>query len=344
MSGSSPRLTANRVRRAVESLSSHAHPPVRGREASLVELLSLAGWRHFVPETVGLLAVVLVTRAVLPPTFHTPVGIPGPFWIPVLLIAAQYGIMGGLFATLGATVAFAADGILPQSASQDFYAYAAIIAAQPCAWFATALVLGGLRTLHIHHYNALRSQLDRSERAADDLAVGVEDAAAEIRRLELRIASESDTLTNLLRSLSRLDVSSGRAVGDSVCDFIGYGVGATSFALFLRVADKLVPCLGVEDGARVAVTAVAPIMPSLLRDIEGSVDRPAELRAHDTDNPLWAPIRLAYNDALVGVLICYRLQPVRDLAFASRRLGEVCRVLAVLLAATPDVRVKSVEA
>jgi hypothetical protein len=248
--------------------------------------------------------------------------------------------MGGLFAALGDTMVFAINGLPSQSVSHDFYAYAAIVAAQPCAWFATALVLGGLRTLHIHQYNVLQGQLDRTEIAADDLAKGVEDAAAEIRQLEVRIASESDTRANLLHSLSNLDVSSGRAIVDSVCDFIGYGVGATSFALFLRSAGGLEPCLGVEDGSRLAVTAIPPLAPALLSDIgRGTGGRPEPAEADAASAPLWAPMCLPQSDTLLGVVICYRLHPMRDLAFASRRLEEVCRVLAALLAASPEAQV-----
>jgi HAMP domain-containing protein len=301
-----------------------------GQEPSLIELLSLADWPRFVPETVGLLAMVLLVGRALPAGFHAPPGMPGGLWIPVLLISAQYGIMGGLFATLAASAAFAAGGLPPQSATQDFYAYTAEIAVQPCAWFATALVLGGLRTLHIHHHNALAGQLAQAELAAGDLARGVEEAAAEIGRLETRIAAESATLAGLLRSLSQLDVSSRRALGDSVCDFIRHGVGATSFAMFLFEPRGLEPCLGVEDGARIAPAAVPPLQPPLLAEIRrGSAGEP------EVAMPLWAPMLLPGRAAAFGVVVCYRLEASREAAFARRRLGEVCGVLAALLAACP---------
>lgn len=307
-------------------------------EPSLTELLSLADWSRFVPETLGLLAIILFIRAALPPTFHTPVGMPDSFWIPVLLISVHYGIMGGLFATIAATAAFAIGGLPPGSASEDFYAYAAVVAAQPCAWFATALILGGLRTLHIHHHNVLQGQLDRAELAADDLARGVEEAVAEIHRLELRIGSESDTLASLLHSLSKLDVSSRNAVGDSVCDFIGHGVGATSFALFLLGADGLEPCMGVEDGSRIALTAIPPLTPTLLGEIGQATTQGGQgpARADGISAPLWAPMRLPCSSMLFGIVVCHRLHPLRDTAFASRRLEQVCGVLATLLAASPS--------
>ena len=88
-----------------------------------------------------------------------------------------------------------------QSATQDFYAYAGIVAAQPCAWFGTALILGGLRTLHIHHQTELQERLDQTGLAAEDLADGLERAVSEIERLEQRIAGDSRTLASFLHSL-----------------------------------------------------------------------------------------------------------------------------------------------
>jgi hypothetical protein len=102
----------------------------------LIDIMSLSDWPRFVPEALGLLVVISLVRMAVP---GGPAGldsIPHPFWILVLLMSAQYGIMGALFATLSATGMFFANELPAQSAAQDFYAYAGIIAVQPCAWFA----------------------------------------------------------------------------------------------------------------------------------------------------------------------------------------------------------------
>ena len=116
--------------------------PRLARERSLTEMMSISDWYWFVPETIGLLLLIALFRAVLP-AGASGVGMPHPFWIPVLLMSGQYGIMGGLFATLAASAALFVSGLPPQSAAQDFYAYAGVVAAQPCGWFATALITGG---------------------------------------------------------------------------------------------------------------------------------------------------------------------------------------------------------
>jgi len=266
---------------------------------------------------------------------------PHPFWIPVLLMSAQYGIMGALFATMAATGVFFASELPPQFASQDFYAYAGKITVQPCAWFAVALVLGGLRTLHIHNYGELQDRFDETRLAAKDLADGLEDAISETQRLEQRIAADSSTLASFLHSLAKLELRDRRSLAASIADVIRYGVGATSFTIYLKSAYGMEPCLGVEDGIGVASTALAPVPFHLTRELRGEAPATASDAATGTapDRGVgtlhWAPIRRSGSGETVGLVVCTRLQPSRDPVIAVRRLNEVCCVLAVLLSACP---------
>jgi hypothetical protein len=130
------------------------------REKALTSALSLSDWRAFVPESLGLCLVIWYFRTLIPGSDIGAGSLPNPFWIPVLLMSGQYGIMGGLFATVAASAMLLISGLPVRGATQDFYAYAGIVAAAPCAWLATALILGGLRTLHIHHQTDLQEQLD----------------------------------------------------------------------------------------------------------------------------------------------------------------------------------------
>ncbi len=309
------------------------------RERSLTELMSLADWRWFVPESVGLLVVISLARTALPLGHAGAGSLPHPFWIPVLLLSGQYGIMGGLFATLAASAALLLTGLPPQSATQDFYAYAGIVAAQPCAWFGTALVMGGLRTLHIHHQTELQERLDQTGQVANDLADGLERAITEIERLEHRIATDSSTLASFLHSLAQLELTDRRSLVASFADVIRYGVGATSFAIHLEGAHGLEPCLAVEHGTRVTPTTIIPPAPSVFREIHGEAAlaeaAPAANDPSVAHMPHHEPVCPSGTAKPIGVVVCNCLLPTQDPAMAVRRLNEVCRVLAVLLAVCP---------
>jgi hypothetical protein len=312
----------------------HAQRAPAPRERSLTEILSLTDAWKFVPESLGLLALILLAQTWLMDGGVGASGMPHPFWIPVLLMSGQYGIMGGLFATLAATAAFFIGELPTHSATQDFYDYAGIVAVQPCAWFGTALVLGGLRTLHIHHHVDLQERFEQTGLIAEDMADGLERAVSEVEHLEQRIATDTNTLAALLHSLARLDVSDRRSVVGSIVDVIRFGVGATSFAVYLAGPRGLEPCVGIEDGISVNPAAIPPLPINLHRDTTRGVIPPIADDHDVTRMPIWARIRSTDVEA-AGVVVCTRLNPSHDPATAHRRLNEICHVLAALLAVCP---------
>lgn len=307
-------------------------PQEKTRELSLTGMLSLSDWRRFVPETVGLFVAMSLISLLLAGR-----GCPSSaFWIPVLLMSGQYGIMGGLFSAIVASFVLYIGGLPPQTAAQDFYAYAAVVAALPSAWFAAALVFGGLRTLHIHHETGLKDRLAQSHLTAVDLADALERSLEEVQRLEQRIAGDSSTLASLLHSLAKLDMHDACSLIGSMADVVRYGVGANSFAIYLNGRSGPEPCLGVQDGMRLAPEAIPPLAPELAAVLVGrSAGVDAATGDTKADDPTWQAIHLAGSAKPLGIVVCACLLPARDRAIARRRLHEICDVLAVLLSAFP---------
>jgi hypothetical protein len=327
-----------RLEKASIAATSRLQRTYSSRERSLTEMMSLSDWYRFIPEALGLLLLIALARMLLPVGITDVSTLPHPYWIPVLLMSAQYGIMGGLFATLASTSAFFINGLPPQTAAQDFYAYAGVVAAQPCAWFGTALVLGGLRTLHMHQQTGQRDRLDKTTLVAEDLADGLERAREEIDRLEQRIATDHSTLASFLHSLANIDLSDRQSLLGSISDAICFGVGATSFVVFLQGAHGLEPCFAVEDGLRLNPTAMPRPQLSLLRQIhDAAADTVCNADTLQIGRlPIWGRIRQAQTGEAMGVVVCSRLLPSQEPASAARRLDEVCRVLAVLLPACAE--------
>jgi len=307
------------------------------RDRSLAAMMSLSDGRRFVLESLGLILVISLAGPLIPGSLAPVAMPPRGLWIPVVLMSCQYGIMGGLFATLAATAAVFLNGLPPQSAAQDFYAYAGMVAAQPCAWFGAALLLGGLRTLHIHHYAELRDQLEHTALMAEDFADGLTRAAGEIERLEHRIATDTGSLAGFLHGFAKIDLRDRESLLASVADVIRYGVGASSFRIYLQSRHVLVPCFGLDDGTRLPAAAISSMPPLLTEDRGGEVaDRIANAIASHVRNALvWAPLPSAVEREPIGIVICTRLLPSRDPVRAGQRLVEVCRILAVLLAVCP---------
>lgn len=301
------------------------------RQPSLLELMSLEDFRRFVPETFGLLLVVALVRGALD---ASPPGVSGPhqvFWIPVLLMAAQYGIMGGLFAASATSLLVLVTELPGQSAAQDFYEYAAFAAAEPCAWFTAALVLGGLRTLHMHNQARLEDRLAETGATAEELADHLAGSAREMALLERRIAADTATTAVLLDAFVRLDLSSEQGLLASFADVVRHGAGAESFAVYLREGDGFVPRFGFEDGAPIPRAALASLPP--LPPAGAGKDGPGQAAARGAaaGPSIRLPIRASDAAEPIGYLVCTRVAPTQTPAITARRLVEVCRVLAKLL-------------
>jgi hypothetical protein len=298
----------------------HAHQP------SLIDLMSLTDWLRFVPETLGLLVILSLLRNWTGVATAGSAIMPHLFWIPVLLMAAQYGIMGGLFAALSASILYIAIELPLQSAGQDFYQYASFAALQPCAWFAVALVLGGLRTLHMHAKSQLAEQLEDTKAAAADFAERLQDAAAEMAMLERRIAADTATTTVLLDALAATNLSSRTDLLASFADILRHGAGATSFTIYLREREAFVPCYGFEDGAQIPPTALASLPPVPENHAVGNL----------VTMPIAIPLRLKDAADSIGMLVCTQLLPTQLPRIAVRRLRRIGELLAKLLLACPD--------
>ncbi|HTI80385.1 MAG TPA: hypothetical protein VL614_08025 [Acetobacteraceae bacterium] len=293
-------------------------------ERTLSELLLVADWHWFVSETLGLLAIVMLVRPLLPDGLAGDGTLPHPFWIAVLLMSAQYGVMGGLFAALSASTAYLLDGLPAQSAMQDFYGYAGVVAVQPCAWCATALVLGGLRTLHIHSQTTLEDQLDQTSLTADALADALQSALREIDRLEQRIATDTTTSASLLDSLAKLDISDRRTLLTRMAEVIRWGVGATDFMICLGGLRGEKPYLVSKDGVTVEDTKL----------IETTMASP--IAEEPASASLAVPIRQNASARSLGTVICQRLSPKQVPGIAGQRLTAVSCLLASLLPVCPD--------
>jgi hypothetical protein len=159
------------------------------------------------------------------------------YWIPVILLTAQYGSRGGLLATVAATAANFAQHWPSRLAAQDFYDYAGALALQPCAWLIYALVLGGLRDLQRSRADATAAELATTREGAGTIGEGLEAALAEIAKLERRMASDRATLDAFIAALSEIATRGDDDFLQSFMELVQAATGADHIMLFLRAGD-----------------------------------------------------------------------------------------------------------
>jgi hypothetical protein len=307
------------------------------QDPTLVDMLSLRDWWRFATETIGLTAVIVALDIAFVQESAAAAGMPNPYWIPVLLMACQYGVLGGLFATVVASAAYLALDSSTQSAALDFYAYAAAVAGQPAAWLATALILGGLRSLHIRHARDLSDQLEESAAAAEELSGALESALDEIRGLERDIAVNAGSAATVLRSLARLDLSDPRAAAISFADLIRHGVGADRFTIYMQDSIGF-RAAHLADGERsLPVSELPPlegVLASALRATGEVVQGVQRWPATDEQVPVLAVSARRVSDGeVMAAVVCAASGLSEDIAVVRWRLGHLAKALAAVMSA-----------
>jgi hypothetical protein len=294
-------------------------------------------WRRLVPETLALTAIVFLVDRVFTLGDASASTLPQTLWIPVGLISVQYGLAGGVFASFCATVALYAPSMPPQSANQDFYAYAGSLLAQPAAWLACALSLGGLRNLHMAHAAGLSDDLAEARQTAETLQSGLSRTLIEIDRLERRIAGETSTVAAIVRALAGLDSRNVNTLAVSFAPVVRDGAGVATGTLYLETPSGIEAVARIVDG-EAATLAEAPRLPETLikamREGRGTVRRAEP----DASNLLpgtaqsATPIVADRGNVLFGVIVIERLRPGQDPDRAASRaellglaLGNILR-------------------
>jgi hypothetical protein len=311
-----------------------AEAPAAEGEFGLLEILSLSNWRRLTLETLAILAAAALFRFCFPHVSEIP-GLPHPYWVPVLLISSQYGVVGGALAAVATSIAYVLE-LPPASAAQDFYAYASTVTLPPALWLATALSIGGLRSLHIHQSAEISDQLAQCKHRGDDLANGLQRALAEITALEQRIAVDTATVAAFTRGLSRIDLSSRTNAAASFGELFRTGTGTSNFTIYLRSNGRYEPVTAFEHNVSRPVASIEPLQENVISELadggaKGS-DPATDPGAHVV---LVLPSTSADGKPLAAISYRVPSHAFNDDGF-PRRIVDLERAFSAIVSAVPE--------
>lgn len=130
---------------------------------------------------------------------------PHPFWILVLLIAAQYGTSEALLATVAASFALLAWNLPPQRMDQDLYAYYLELARNPILWLVTVVFIGEIGSRHRGRIRELLEELHESRQREATVDEAYRRVAAAKSQLEIRVAGQMRTVVALYQAAKAID-------------------------------------------------------------------------------------------------------------------------------------------
>jgi hypothetical protein len=308
---------------------------VERRGLRLREMLSLAGWRIQALESIVLLVLIAAIRRIFVGDVDIP-GLPHPYWIPVLLGSCQYGIRGGVIATIASSIFYFFD-LSPPSAVQDFYAYSKMVSIQPALWLGTSLVIGSLRNLQIHQYTELADQFETCRRQRGDFSNGLDRAVAEIAALERRIAFDMNSVASLSRSLASIDLSDRRAAAMSFGEVFRVAASAKTFTIYLECGGEYRAALAIENDSPSSGKSAPALSLSALEAMTGRAQGGRDVVRSDLDDRrsvvFVPPLNVGAKPLAV---IVSDLNTSRDRRQFDRRAEELGRLLETILRACPN--------
>lgn len=294
-------------------------------------------------ETVLLIAIIVFMDASFGPGdrfFHAAVH---PFWIPVLLVSAQYGLEDGLFAAAASSVVLIAFNVPPPAPGVDIIDQALALARNPAMWTLAALAVGGLAERHI-------SRADGNERRARMLEDEVRGLRHSVERLSqandslaTRAAGQLKTFASLYEAAKALDGESPAQVLMGAARLVRAALNANEYSIFLLNGTRLEAalCEGWHPQSR-RIRALSPGMPLY----DQVITRRAVLHAASTHGEallahqgvLAGPIQSPATGRVVGMLKIERMPFEEFTPAAVHNFRALCDWLGAALARAEDFR------
>lgn len=164
---------------------------------------------------------------------------PHPFWIPVLLLAIQYGTSEGVLAALVASVALRLGNMPDAGIDQDLYDHLFTLTREPILWLVAAVLFGELRMRQLREREELRAGLAAARQEAEAIARSYRALKSVKESLETRVAGQLRTVFTLYQAAKSIDHLDEGEVMLGVADLVRTVMKPEKFSLFLLNNDVL---------------------------------------------------------------------------------------------------------
>ena len=115
---------------------------------------------------------------------------PHPFWIIVLLMAAQYGTAEGLLAAVMATLFYLVGNVPPAQEGVNHYDWIFSLSINPVLWLIAGWILGELRQRHIRERSHLQRELEEAQQRETLIADSYKFVRGRKESLEVQVSGQ----------------------------------------------------------------------------------------------------------------------------------------------------------
>lgn len=164
---------------------------------------------------------------------------PHPFWIPVLLIAAQYGTNEALVAAALATLFYLVGNIPPLSEELNHYDRLYAICVNPILWFVVGWLLGELRQRHIRERDRLRREVEDSRQREQLISDSYKFVRGRKEALEVQVSGQLASSIEAYRAAKSVETLDPKSVMQGVERLVKSVLGPQKFSLYILHDSKL---------------------------------------------------------------------------------------------------------
>lgn len=164
---------------------------------------------------------------------------PHPFWVVVLLVAAQYGTAEGILAAALATLFYLIGNMPAQPEGLDRYDYLYDVFINPILWFVVGWGLGELRQRHIRERNRILKELEDSQQREELISDSYKFVKTRKENLEVQVSGQLASSIEAYRAAKAVETLDPKSVMQGVERLVKSVLGPQKFSLYIFHDNKL---------------------------------------------------------------------------------------------------------
>lgn len=164
---------------------------------------------------------------------------PHPFWLVVILIAAQHGTAEGIFAAAMATLFLLVGNMPAQPEGVDHYDWLYEVAINPILWFVVGWGVGELRQRHIRERNRILKELEDSQQREELISDSYKFVKNRKESLEVQVSGQLTSSIEAYRAAKAVETLDPKSVMQGVERLVASVLGPQKFSLFIFHDNKL---------------------------------------------------------------------------------------------------------
>ncbi|MFZ4541214.1 MAG: GAF domain-containing protein [Rickettsiales bacterium] len=247
---------------------------------------------------------------------------PHPYWIVVLLVAAQYGTAEGLIAALLATLFYLVGNVPPQPEGMTHYDWIYSLALNPILWLIGGWILGELRQRHVRERNLLIREVDESHQREELIADSYKFVKGRKESLEVQVSGQLLSSIDAYRAAKAVETLDPKSVMQGVERLVKSVLGPQKFSLYIAYENKLSATIihgwATSDKYSQEIDSYSPLYQAVVgqRDLLVVANEQQEISL-DTQGILAGPILDPDGTRVIGML------KVEQMDFTSLSLNTV---------------------